>query len=92
LPDHHFDWAYLDTTHQFEDTRAELQALEPKVSESGVIAGDDWHDDPRHVNHGVSRAVREFVSNRPWQLDEIDRFGQWRLRRNRPANQPDSSR
>lgn len=79
FPDDYFDWAYLDTSHQFEDTRAELRVLETKVRESGVIAGDDWHEDPSHVNHGVCRAVREFVADSPWQLEEIDSFGQWRL-------------
>ncbi len=48
---------------------------------SGVIAGDDWVGDPDHPHHGVSRAVKEFVSERPYELvyaDEADL--QWAIR------------
>jgi hypothetical protein len=61
LPDGHFDWVYLDTTHDYEDTVKELELLKTKVKPGGIIAGDDWREDPFHVHHGVCRAVREFV-------------------------------
>jgi hypothetical protein len=31
------------------------------VKPGGVIAGDDWIDDPAHPHHGVSQAVNEFA-------------------------------
>jgi hypothetical protein len=35
LPDAYFDWVYLDTTHEYEQTRLELQLLRRKVKPSG---------------------------------------------------------
>jgi len=59
--DHYFDWVYLDSSHQYEQTVRELQILSRKVKPAGVIAGDDWWTAPDHIHHGVCRAVREFV-------------------------------
>jgi len=42
MPDEHLDWAYLDTTHQYDQTATELQLLKQKVKPGGIIAGDDW--------------------------------------------------
>ena len=68
FPDDFFDWVYLDTTHEYGHTRDELEILRTKVKPSGVIAGDDWHEDPAHLHHGVCRAVREFCDRYGWEL------------------------
>ena len=78
LPDASLDWAYLDTTHQYDDTVRELDLLARKVRRGGVIAGDDWHSDPTHRHYGVKRAVDEFVGQRggePARVDEA--IHQW---------------
>ena len=72
--DGYLDWVYLDTTHGYEHTLAELAVLENKAR---IIAGDDWHEDPSHSHHGVCRAVREFCATNGWRLGPIDPFGQW---------------
>lgn len=59
LPDRTLDWVYVDSSHQYEHTREELALLIRKVVVGGVIAGDDWQEDPGHRHHGVCRAVRE---------------------------------
>jgi hypothetical protein len=82
FPDATFDWVYLDTSHMYEHTQAELALLEHKVRRNGIIAGDDWHDDPNHGHHGVAKAVREFCDERGWRLTERDEFAQWMIRRN----------
>jgi hypothetical protein len=41
FPDHCLDWAYVDSTHTYEQTRGELLCLMKKVKPSGIIAGDD---------------------------------------------------
>ena len=58
-PDRHFDWIYLDTTHQYELTRKELAYCLRKVKLDGFIIGDDFNSNPEHPHHGVYKAVKE---------------------------------
>ena len=68
LPDAYFDWIYLDTTHEYAQTKQELQLLQQKVKPSGVIAGDDWQPDPRHRHHGVYKAVQELIAQGQYEI------------------------
>ena len=78
----YFDWVYLDTSHQYEHTLRELQVLGPRIAASGLILGDDWHDDPDHQHAGVAIAAREFIADGGWELVRIDRINrQWGMRR-----------
>ncbi len=81
LPDESLDWAYLDTTHTFEDTLAELTLLARTVRADGLILGDDYWIDPAGWHYGVLRAVHAFVRSHPYQLIRADRHGQYALRR-----------
>ena len=84
LPDAYFDWAYLDTTHEYAQTRIELQLLQRKVKASGVIAGDDWRPNPTHPHHGVYKAVQELIASGPYELLYADSEDlQWAIRRKR---------
>ena len=58
--DEHFDWAYLDASHYYDDVRLDLQVWFPKVKPGGFITGDDY-DRQGFWDHGVTRAVDEFV-------------------------------
>ncbi len=60
--DGYFDWVYLDTSHTYEDTRAELQLLKRKTRLDGIIAGDNYEKNPAHAFHGVFKAVEEFIA------------------------------
>jgi hypothetical protein len=82
FPDHHFDWVYLDTTHAYDQTVAELTLLKQKVKSDGIIAGDDWFEDSTELHHGVCRAVREFVDRESYEiLYASDSDHQWAIRR-----------
>jgi methyltransferase family protein len=81
FPDQYFDWVYLDTTHQYGQTRRELAVLDRKVKRTGLIAGHDWQEDPDHKYHGVCRAAREFTELSGWRLRLVDSFDQWYLAR-----------
>jgi Methyltransferase domain len=82
FPDGYFDWVYLDTSHQYDHTRRELQALSPRIAAGGMILGDDWHDDPNHEHGGVAVAAKEFVAGGEWELVRVDRINrQWGMRR-----------
>lgn len=75
------DWAYLDSTHQYEPTLNELNTLAGKLTRDGVLLGDDcWaRRDGRH--YGVYRAVRDFCRAHNFELIMLDHAGQWAARR-----------
>lgn len=82
MPDASLDWAYIDTSHQYDHTMQELELLKAKVKAGGAICGDDWREDPNHRHHGVCRAVRAFLAREPrLRGPEIDYpSAQWLLR------------
>ena len=81
LPDAYFDWVYLDATHEYEQTRLELQLLRRKVKLSGVIAGDDWQSDHGHWHHGVFKVVQELIAEGSYVILYADpRSLQWAIR------------
>jgi len=80
VPDNHFDWIYLDSTHSYEGTRAELLALRNKAKSGAVIAGDDWQNDPAHPHAGVAKAVREAVERREYESLMTLPALQWMIR------------
>ncbi|MCO6045246.1 class I SAM-dependent methyltransferase [Aeoliella sp. ICT_H6.2] len=78
--DAYFDWVYIDSSHQYEHTKRELDLLVSKMKPTGVIAGDDWRPDPNHRHHGVCVAVREFVEASDYELILQDEpTAQWAL-------------
>ncbi|MEP7246967.1 MAG: class I SAM-dependent methyltransferase [Gammaproteobacteria bacterium] len=60
FPDAHFDWAYLDASHYYDDVKLDLETWFPKIKSGGFITGDDY-DRQGFWDHGVTRAVNEFV-------------------------------
>ncbi|GHE93477.1 hypothetical protein GCM10016455_12070 [Aliiroseovarius zhejiangensis] len=81
LIDHKLDWAYLDASHGFQETLAELRALARLVKRDGAILGDDWRPDPTSHQHGVFRAVQKFVAETNWQIVTCGPAGQWMIKR-----------
>ena len=78
----YFDWVYIDSSHQYEETHEELRLLSSKMKPQGVIAGDDWQPDPTHRHHGVYRAVSEFAESSDFSIILSDeRTAQWALKR-----------
>ena len=75
------DWVYLDSSHTYQDTLAELHAIEEKIAENGVILGDDAWTDRSSVHYGVFQAITEFSRTQPFELFRLDHGAQWALRR-----------
>ena len=61
LDDNTFDWVYLDTSHTYDDTLAELELCLLKVKDDGIIAGHDYAagNVERGLRYGVVEAVNE---------------------------------
>jgi hypothetical protein len=81
MPAGYFDWVYLDTSHEYEQSRRELAVLALCVKAGGLITGHDWQEDPSHPHNGLCRAVREFCRSPEWQLVRLDNHSQWAIRR-----------
>jgi hypothetical protein len=78
FPDGYFDWVYIDTSHEYTHTAAELAIAAVKVREGGLICGDDWTEEDRHPHGGVARAIKDFITEHPRDLElkYLD-CGQW---------------
>jgi hypothetical protein len=79
LEDHCLDWAYVDSTHAYQQTKGEMAVLKKKIKPGGIIAGDDWREDPTHRHHGVYRAVREFLAAEPGYRLIFQEGTQWAI-------------
>ena len=75
------DFAYLDASHNYAETLAELRCLHHRIKPGGILCGDDWRPDPKAVHHGVYRAIQEFVREGTWEVMVAGPGGQWALRR-----------
>jgi hypothetical protein len=83
-PSRSLDWVYLDSTHMYEDTKRELELLDEKLGDHGMILGDDWLVDRNHYHHGVFLAANEFLKSRNFELVSCGQSGQWVMRRAPP--------
>jgi hypothetical protein len=81
FPDQYFDWAYIDSSHEYDHTKSELAILSRKIKTDGIICGHDWHNDSTHVHYGVRLAIEEFCSSQRWEVFYTDGFMQWAIRR-----------
>ena len=56
--DEYFDLVYIDATHLYKSTLADLRAYFPKVKKGGIICGDDYLVCDHFT---VKKAVDEFA-------------------------------
>ena len=68
--DARFDCVYIDTSHNYPVTKAELLAYAPKVKPGGFLAGHDyvignWRG---RIRYGVIEAVHEFCVEHNWRI------------------------
>ena len=75
------DFAYLDTSHNYDDTLRQLGILAGIIADDGVILGDDSNDDVHHRHYGVLCAVNDFVKKTDFQLVLAGRDNQFCIRR-----------
>lgn len=57
------DWVYINSSHEYEATLAELRESQRAVADDGYIAGDDYK-----IVNGVIPAVHQFCSETDWRL------------------------
>ncbi len=73
FPDHYFDWVYIDTSHSYRITNAELEICLSKVKPQGRITGHDFCiGNPLSATpYGVIEACNEFCVNYNWEYEFI---------------------
>ena len=81
MPDAYFDWIYLDSTHNYDDTVKELELCRRKVKPEGVICGHDFETNPKGLHHAVFRAVTELTRKGEYELIWAGPHQQWAVRR-----------
>lgn len=66
-PDRFFDYVFIDDSHVYGDTKANILAWLPKVRSGGIIAGHDFN----HLFPGVDRAVGEIFKHVTTASDHV---------------------
>lgn len=51
-------FVYIDASHEYQNTKADILLWERKLVDGGYLAGHDYHSEE---NEGVGRAVREMI-------------------------------
>jgi predicted O-methyltransferase YrrM len=78
MDDGYFDFLYIDASHSYEDTLAELRGAYGKLRKGGLLLGDDYDPDPISRQHGVFRAVNEFADETGAKI-VLNKTRQWGL-------------
>lgn len=66
FPDNYFNFIYIDTSHQYEHTKIELNLSLKKIKKGGIISGHDYN---KYRFDGVVRAVDEFSKENNLKLN-----------------------
>lgn len=64
------DWAYIDSSHLYDDVYADLKAWSSAINETGHLMGHDFTDREEAVRmkFGVTTAVLDFCSDHKWKM------------------------
>jgi hypothetical protein len=85
FPDDYFDWIYVDADHKYKAVKSDLNAFYSKVKATGLIAGDNYGDNPHWWwKDGVKRAVDEFTCE-DWATIQMIANDQFILRKTAAA-------
>jgi predicted O-methyltransferase YrrM len=65
-----FDWIYIDSSHAYDVTAAELRAYASKMKPGGFMLGHDYSmgNWVKGFRYGVIEAVHEFCVEHDWEL------------------------
>lgn len=69
LPDHHFDWIYVDADHRFEGVSRDIAAARAKVKPEGFLVFNDYiRWTRRSTEYGVIPAVNRLIVEDGWRI------------------------
>jgi cephalosporin hydroxylase len=89
--DGYLDFCYIDSSHEYEETKKEIRAWYPKVKDECILAGHDYNADEvrRAVEEVVPKVfVRDDIGDRSFNPenvlqseDTLNHFGVWWFRK-----------
>lgn len=66
FPDNLFDFVFIDSSHTYEQTKAEIRLWWRKVKDGGILAGHDYNDgDGKDVKRAVDEVIPRFCARPP---------------------------
>jgi len=78
--DAHFDFVFIDASHRYEHTKADIRLWWQKIKHEGLLAGHDYNDTPEGVE--VKTAVDLVVPAEILEVHETSKkLGVWAVRR-----------
>lgn len=78
FPDHLFDFVFIDASHKYEETKADIRLWYHKVIDEGVLAGHDYH-----TCKETKKAVHEIIPSKFLESHGTSSgFGVWFVKKN----------
>ena len=70
LPDKSVDVFYVDANHSYKNVKSEIEVIEQKIKQTGLIIFNDYmmFDWLGNEKYGVVQAVNEFMIEKQWEL------------------------
>lgn len=83
LPNELMHFVFIDASHKYEETKADIRAWWDKIMSDGILAGHDFLSDE---NPGVSKAVREVIPEPFLRSEQTDKgYGVWYIKKSNGA-------
>jgi GDP-D-mannose 3',5'-epimerase len=64
FPDGHFDFVFIDSSHEYNSTKKEIKAWYNKIKEGGILSGHDYSSH-KEVNRAVNEVVPKIATRDP---------------------------
>jgi predicted O-methyltransferase YrrM len=79
--DEYFHFVFIDASHKYEETKADIRLWFRKIAPGYLLAGHDYNTGPEGIN--VYKAVTEVIPQEHLQSQETERgYGVWFIRNN----------
>jgi glycosyltransferase involved in cell wall biosynthesis len=69
FPDNFADCIYIDAAHDYESVKRDIELWLPKLTDNGILCGDDYPDWP-----GVKKAVDELAKEKGYKVYNTGKF------------------
>lgn len=81
FPDEYFNFVFLDSSHDYSQTKAEIRLWWKKIYPNGFLAGHDAYDEL------VNRALQEVIPKEFLSIEQTSKgFGTWCIRNSNGAH------
>jgi len=83
LPNELMHFVFIDASHKYEETKADIRAWWPKMMPDSILAG---HDFTAEENPEVAKAVREVIPEQFLKVEQTNKgYGIWYIKKSNGA-------